>query len=94
MSGVLLAWLVEMGIISVRDLAKVHRPPLPSELLASFVIFGSLGMLAESETARPVANVTAWGLVVATFLSSSVDFLKPVGDFLGGGYAQPKQGAQ
>lgn len=81
----MLAWLVEVGIISVRDLAgPARRPPLPSELLATFVVFGGLGVAAESATLRGAANATAWGLVIATMLSSKVDFLRPVGEFLAG----------
>lgn len=78
------AWLVEVGIISVRDLAGPKRPPLPSELLATFVIFGGLGAISGSSTARQPAAAVAWGIVVATLLSAKVDFLKPVGDFLTG----------
>jgi hypothetical protein len=78
----MVAWLAEVGIISVRDLSQSRRPPLPSELLATFVVFGGLG-LAPGQAARPAAAV-AWGIVVATLLSSRVDFLKPVGDFFAG----------
>lgn len=75
-------WAVEVGVITVRDLTAVHRPPLPSELLASFVVFGAL---AGVSLAAPKAAVAAgWGLVVATVLSSKVDFLKPVGEFMAG----------
>lgn len=80
----MLAWLVEIGVISVRDFVAVHRPPLPSELLASFVVFGTLGVVSESQTFKGAAGATAWGIVVATLLSSKVDFLKPVGDFFAG----------
>lgn len=74
-----------MAIIAVRDLAGPKRFPLPSELLATFVVFGGLTVVADSSsTFRGAANATAWGLVVATLLSSKMDFLKPVGDFLSG----------
>lgn len=81
-AGVSSAWAVEVGIISVRDLAKEKRPPLPSELLSSFIVFGGLSML--SVVAPAPAGLVAWGLVVATVVSSQVDFLGPVGNFLGG----------
>lgn len=80
--GVSSAWAVEVGIIAVRDLAKEKRPPLPSELLSSFIVFGGLSMLS---VAAPVpAGLVAWGLVVATVISSQVDFLGPVGTFISG----------
>jgi hypothetical protein len=78
------AWLVEVGIISVRDFVGSKRPPLPSELLATFVVFGGLGLVGESQTWKGAAGATAWGIVLATLLSSRVDFLKPVGDFFAG----------
>lgn len=84
MSPVMAAWLAEVGIITVRDLTGPRRLPLPSELLATFVVFGGLGLVAESSTWRGAANTTAWGLVVATLLSAKVDFLRPVGEFLSG----------
>lgn len=97
MDGVMAAWLLEVGILSVRDLAGHlpegdtfgRRPPYPWELLSSAIVFGALSVIAQNPTARRPANAVAWGLVVATFLSSQVDFLKPVSDFLSGGYAKP-----
>lgn len=84
MGPVTIAWLAEIGIIGVRDLSQAKRLPLPSELLATFVVFGGLGLMAESPTVRGAANATAWGIVIATLLSSRVDFFKPVGDFFAG----------
>lgn len=82
MNTLTVPWAVEVGIITARDLASDHRPPLPSELLASFVVFGALAALAIP--APKAAAAAGWGLVVATVLSSKVDFLGPVGDFLSG----------
>lgn len=85
----MVAWLAEVGIISVRDLVGPKRPPLPSELLATFVVFGGLG-LASGEAQRPAAAV-AWGIVLATLLSAKVDFLRPIGAFFGGNATTPVQ---
>lgn len=85
MNAVGAAWLAEIAFIVIRDFAGPKRPPLPSELLATFVVFGALGVIAGNGTARRPAVAAAWGLVVATALSAKVDFLKPVGDFLSGG---------
>lgn len=82
MHPLLLPWFAEVGIISVRDLSEKHRPPLPSEFLASFVVFGFLGLFARA--APRASALTGWGLVLATLLSSSVDILGPVGDLLSG----------
>lgn len=82
MNPLFLPWVAEVGIISVRDLSEKHRPPLPSELLASFVVFGFLGLF--TGVAPRAAVLTGWGLVLATLLSSSVDILGPVGDLLSG----------
>jgi hypothetical protein len=79
-----MAWLAEVGIIGVRSLTASRRFPLPSELLATFVVFGGLSVVATSSTFRGAAGATAWGLVIATLVASKVDVLRPVGDFLGG----------
>src|SRR5215469_8796167 len=44
----------------------VKRPPLPSEVLATFVVFGACAAIAEKD-AR-VGQLLAWGFVVATAL--------------------------
>lgn len=80
----MLAWGAEVGIIAIRDLVGPRRLPLPSELLATFIVFGGLSVLSESSTFKGAANATAWGLVLATVLSSKVDVLAPIGDFLSG----------
>lgn len=72
MNGVFLAWLVELGVITARDLTTVKRLPLPSELLASGIIFGTLGAMSESPTFGKAARYTAWGLVVATVIPTVV----------------------
>lgn len=94
MDTIIAAWVIELGIIAVRDLSGnlpagdpfTRRPPYPWELLSSAIVFGALSVIAQNDTARRPATAVAWGLVVATFLSSQVDFLKPIGSFLSGGY--------
>lgn len=81
------AFVVETGFITVRDLAQNHQPPLPSEFVASFVVFGALSVLAIP--APKAAAAAGWGLVVATLLSSKLDVFGPVGRFMAGGYAKP-----
>lgn len=66
MNAVLLAWLIDTGIVAGRSWRREQRPPLPSELLAGFVVFGSLSALAQVPDARTTANVLAWGVVIAT----------------------------
>lgn len=100
MGGVFLAWLVEVGIISVRDLSGPRRLPLPSELLGSMVVFGVLGVVGESDTFRRPVTVVAWGLVLSTVLaayneqtgkpkSPVLDVLGAAGGFLGGAPTTP-----
>jgi hypothetical protein len=69
MNPVTLAWLSEVGIITWRSVKNKSRPPLPSELLATFIAFGSLTLIANNPTAAKPANLVAWGLVVATMLN-------------------------
>lgn len=75
MNGVFLAWLVEAGIVTYRDLTSkkstntIAGLPLPADYLATFIVFGSLSLLAQAESARTFASVTAWGFVGSTLLN-------------------------
>lgn len=82
MASLVVPWAAQVGVITARDFASDHRPPLPSELLASFVVFGFLAGIAIP--APKAATLAGWGIVLATVLASSTDFLGPVGDFLAG----------
>lgn len=84
MFGVLSAWLVEVGLITYRDIARSNSTntigglPLPADYLATFVVFGSLAALSEVESARTFCGITAWGFVLASLLNL-VDPTDPVG---------------
>lgn len=72
MSGVTLAWAVEIGLITWRNFKKgatdnVGGLPLPADYLATFAIFGVLGLIG-GQAAKP-ATVLAWGYVAATALN-------------------------
>jgi hypothetical protein len=88
MNTIFLAWLVEVGIITARDLAQNKQLPLPSELLSSMIVFGAIGALSESSTFNTAAKTTAWGLVLATLLntaapkSANYGVLQAIGNFL------------
>jgi hypothetical protein len=74
MFGVLSAWLVEVGLITYRDLKAgstntINGLPLPADYVATFVVFGALGALAEVPAARNFAGITAWGFVLASVLN-------------------------
>lgn len=88
-AGLFAAWAVEVGIVTVADLANENRPPLPSELLASFVVYGGLGVLA---VAAPRAAVAAgWGIVLATLLGQRVEALNAVARFMSGDIGEAHQ---
>jgi hypothetical protein len=97
MNPVLLAWMVEAGIITAQSLSQDKQLPLPSRFLASFIVFGALGGLAESATFRNAATYAAWGLVIATAMPTVVnasgvevkkggyfDLFTTIGDFMAG----------
>ena len=74
MNPVALAWLAEGVLITWRGAsqgkyAKNPLPhiPLPSEYVASFIIFGALSMFS-GQAQRP-ATAAAWGIVLATALN-------------------------
>lgn len=62
-------WLTEVVIITWRDVKNKQRPPIPSELLASFIVFGALSLLQTSDSMNKAANVFGWGIVIATFFN-------------------------
>lgn len=89
--GVTLPMVLDVAIITADELTNQHRLPLPSRLLAAFVLFGFLGAL-KGEAARP-AKVFAWAIVIATFYGNSpgqkpaaLSALESLGGFLGGQY--------
>lgn len=77
--GIIIAWLIGEGIIIYRGAAKEKRPPWPSELLFSSVVFVSLGFLAEIESAATLAVLLAFGFDIAAFmnLAPSLPINKP-----------------
>jgi hypothetical protein len=74
MGPLLTAWLVEMGLITYRGAKQgkfatnpIPHLALPSEYVASFIIYGGLALVPEG--GQRVAAAVGWGLVVATFLN-------------------------
>lgn len=67
MRSLLLAALVEAGIITWRDLSKQKVLPLPSDYVAVAVFYGGLSLLPES--AAGFTSLVGWGIVLATWLN-------------------------
>lgn len=66
MDAVKVAWLAEVVLLFWRDKRNANRLPWPSELLATFVLYGTLSVLPGN--AGKVGAALGWGVVVATFL--------------------------
>ena len=84
--GVLAAWLVEIGLITWRDLTgkdKTHTIngfPLPADYLATFAVFGVLGLVPkDSGGASRAATLAAWAFVLATYMNALPSTLNPSG---------------
>lgn len=74
-------WLVEIGLVTVRDLGITSAGPIkfkgtphtvgglpaPGDYLATFIIMGPLAALADTR-ARQLAHLTGWAFVLATLL--------------------------
>lgn len=83
-------FLVNLVFISADEIALKHRAPLPSRILPTMVVFGTLGLLRGD--ARKVGVVFAWSLVLATFYAGvgpgatapPVKALQWIGDFMSG----------
>ena len=69
MTGILSAWLAEIVLITYRDFKDgtdtVSGLPLPSEYLATFAVYGVLGLAGQTK-AEPLAAAVAWGYVGIT----------------------------
>jgi hypothetical protein len=90
--GILLAWAVEMGLITWRDLTGkdpthvINGFPLPADYLATFLVFGTLGLVPKSNAgASKAATLAAWAFVIATYVNALPTALNPT--------APPKGGA-
>jgi hypothetical protein len=60
----LFPWLAEIGLITYRDMKAEKRPPLPSELVSVFVVFGAFTLV--SKASPGIASALGWGIVLAT----------------------------
>lgn len=62
----LLPWALAVGIVTVRDVRVYNRPPVPSEFVATGVLFGTLTVLAQAQP--QLATALAWGMLAAIVL--------------------------
>ena len=69
MGGMVAAWAVGETIVIWRAWKVRKAPPMPGQLLATSALFVLLALLAESDTARPLAVTLAWGFDMAAFLN-------------------------
>jgi hypothetical protein len=65
----LMFWMIGEGIIVYRQVKQNHAPPMPGALIASSGLFALLALLAESDTARPLAVALAGGFDLAAFMN-------------------------
>jgi len=84
MGGLFLAWLVEVGIITWRDVSKkvpghtINGLPLPADYLATFIIFGGLAFVPKDNPgASRTASLVGWAFVLATYLNVAPAILNP-----------------
>ena len=75
MSSLLAAFFTQLVIVSYRDFSGgLEVPgrapiglPLPADYTAPIIVYGALALFPDS--AKPVAGMIGWGLVVATLLN-------------------------
>ena len=99
--GILAAWLVEVGLITWRDITKkapnhtIAGLPLPADYLATFIIFGTLGLVPkDSVGAHRAATLAAWGYVIATYLNVAPALINPTGPPANNGATSSKTSTQ
>lgn len=66
--GIVLAWVAGEIIVIYRGAWKEKRPPWPSELLLSSLVFVVLGVIAEKKELATPAGLAAWGFVAGAYL--------------------------
>jgi hypothetical protein len=64
-----MAWFIGEGIICYRSVKNTKAPPMPGALLATSGLFTLLALIAESDKARPLAVVLAYGFDLAAFMN-------------------------
>lgn len=76
MNPILAAWIAEAIIITYRGTrqAKFKKNPvaglaLPSEYVATVIVFGGLSLIPQGGDAGRIASTFAWGLMLATTLN-------------------------
>lgn len=65
--GLFAAWMGSIGLVTWRAYSSQKRAPLPSELAATIVVYGTLSM-AGGDAELPAA-VFGWGLLLAGFMN-------------------------
>lgn len=75
-AGPLMAsWLTEVVVVTYREVRQpnpapgIPHLPMPSLYISTIIIYGGLGLLAESATFSGPAALIGWGVVVATLLN-------------------------
>lgn len=63
------AWLFGLGLITYRNIARNHQPPIPGQLLAASGFFALLALLAEYPPAAGAAALTGWGVDLAALMN-------------------------
>jgi hypothetical protein len=86
MGAVMLAWITEVGLITWRDLTgkaanhTVGGFPIPADYIATFIVFGTLGMVPKDNAgAARAAALAAWAYVIATYMNALPNTLNPSG---------------
>lgn len=65
----LLPWGLAVGVVTVRDVRQYNRPPVPSEFVATGVLFAALTVLAQANP--QLAGALSWGLLAAVILKAA-----------------------
>ncbi len=82
----MLAWMTEIGLITWRDLTgkkpnhTVAGFPIPADYVATFLVFGVLGLVPkDNQGASRAAALAAWAYVIATYMNALPAAANPSG---------------
>lgn len=68
-TGTLVPATLAFGAIAIRAIVGQKRAPYPYELLSWGIVYGSAGLIGESEPS--FGQAVAWGYLVATLIAPS-----------------------
>jgi|SRR5690348_11374620 len=76
MGGVMAAYLLSLGVITVRWVKGPKQPPPPMAFLGASLIFGVSGLLAQYD--KKLGTTVAWAFLAGAIFGPKLPQIKPI----------------